>query len=279
MPAFNLDNKLLNKAIMDQCSEGITVADVTGNYIFVNPAFCKMMGYSEEELLQMTVFDMKAPEQNHSSFEESKKSKDGLPIRVLLQRKDGSTFISEVLGQMIEVDGNTQVLGTIRDIHKRVMIEEALIKSEERYQTAMEVANDGIWDWHLDTNVVEFDKRYYKMAGYDRFDFEPTYEAWENHVHPDDLNSARDAVLQYLAGEIKVFDIAFRFLCRDGNYIWVRGRGKIVSYDEFGKPLRFIGTHADITREKEHEAKILHQAHFDALTNLPNRFLSIDRLE
>jgi PAS domain-containing protein len=56
------------KAYTNQSSEGVTVADMEGNYVFVNPAFCKMSGYTEEELLKLTVFDMKAVNQCHSSF-------------------------------------------------------------------------------------------------------------------------------------------------------------------------------------------------------------------
>lgn len=78
------------KSISDQSSEGITIADMDGNYVFVNPAFCKMSGYTEEELLTMTVFDMKAANQDHSSFQKSKKSSQ--IIQVILKRKDGTEY-------------------------------------------------------------------------------------------------------------------------------------------------------------------------------------------
>ena len=60
--------------------------------------------------------------------------------------------------------------------------------------------------------------------------------------------------------------------------MWIRAKGKVVKRDEQGKPIRFVGTHSDISVQKKHEEKILHQAHFDSLTYLPNRFLSLDRL-
>src|SRR3989338_5422002 len=111
------------KAISDQTAEGITVADLDGNYVFVNPAFCKMSGYSEEELLTMTVFDMKAKGQDHSSFSESKEKKAGKPIRVNLRKKDGTEYFTEIIGDVIHVNDETLVLGTIRDVSEQIQNE------------------------------------------------------------------------------------------------------------------------------------------------------------
>lgn len=130
------ENELKFKIITNQCTEGITVADSDGNYTFVNDTFCKMMGYSEEELLQMTVFDMKAPEQDTSSFAHSKGSEEGLPVQVLLQRKNGTTFIAEVIGKRIEILGREQVLSTIRDTSQQVEADNRLKKSEENLAKA-----------------------------------------------------------------------------------------------------------------------------------------------
>lgn len=111
-----IESELWFKAITSQSTEGITVADLEGNYTYVNQAFCNMVGYSEAELLQMSVFDMKAPEQDHSSFERTKSSEEQQIVDVLLQRKDGSIFISEVIGKVIKINGQSNVLGTIRDV-------------------------------------------------------------------------------------------------------------------------------------------------------------------
>lgn len=132
------------KSITNQSSEGITVADTDGNYTFVNPAFCKMIGYSAEELLQMTVFDVKSKSQDTSTFDKSKTSKEGLPITVFLQRKDGSEFFSEVVGKIIEVGGEPAVLGTIRDITDRLAHEEERLSLERQIQHAQKLESLGI---------------------------------------------------------------------------------------------------------------------------------------
>ena len=275
---LSIESKLFFQCLVKESSQGISVADLNGRYVFVNPAFCQMMGYSEAELLTMTVFDMKAPEQDHSSFEQTKSDKENLIVQVLLQRKDGTIFMSEVVGRNITVEGQAYVLGTVQDISEHNAIEQILVNKEKRHKMVMQIANDGVWDWHIDSNVVEFDERYYTMAGYEKDEFSASVDEWLKRVHPDDITHATRSFESYLSGNSAKHDIEFRFLRKNNTYMWIRGKGKVVESDASGKPLRFIGTHSDITLQKEHEEKILHQAHFDSLTFLPNRFLSLDRL-
>lgn len=124
-------------AISNQTTEGITVADMDGNYVFVNPAFCKMSGYTEEELLRMTVFDMKAKDQNHSSFKNSKEKMEGIPMKVNLQKKDGTEYFTEIIGDVIQVDNESFVLGTIRDITERIKHEETINKLNIELESAV----------------------------------------------------------------------------------------------------------------------------------------------
>jgi PAS domain S-box-containing protein len=130
--------------ITTQSSDGIAVSDEEGNYLFVNGAFCKMVGYSEEELLQMSVFDLKAKSQDTSTFIKSKTTNEGLPIQVLLRKKDGTEFYSEIVGKMIEYNGKKSVLGTVRDITKRRQSIETLVKCENWFRSMIEFLSDGI---------------------------------------------------------------------------------------------------------------------------------------
>ncbi len=108
-------------AITKQSSEGIALATLEGDYVFVNPAFCEMMGYSNEELLNMTVFDMKKNKGDEArrKFEKSKSNKEGTLIEIELERKDKSTFPSEILGKPIKVGNKELILGIITDITER----------------------------------------------------------------------------------------------------------------------------------------------------------------
>ncbi len=122
------------KAFSDQSTEGIGVADLEGNYTYVNPALCEMVGWTEKEMLKMNVFDVTADKQDKATFERTTTVEEGSPVTVVLVRKDGSEFLAEVTGKNLSVGEKPSVLGTIRDITEVRKAEEALMLSEERYK-------------------------------------------------------------------------------------------------------------------------------------------------
>lgn len=125
-----------------------------------------------------------------------------------------------------------------------------LVKSHDMLDKTLSVANDGTWEWFLDSGQVSVNDPYFTMAGYQPHEFQPSYQTWRERVHPDDLDKCEAAVRNYLENKSAKFDIEFRFKRKDGSYMWIRARGKIFSYDEKGQPQRFIGTHVDITERK-----------------------------
>ena len=129
-------------------------------------------------------------------------------------------------------------------------------ESQQRLDLALSVANQGIFDWDLEKNIIQFDARYYTISGYSPDEFPSTYEEWEKHVHPDDITRTTLLLQQYLSGESENYDTEFRFLHRDGSYMWIHSRGRIVSRNKKGEPARFIGTHSDITQRKKTEESL-----------------------
>jgi len=101
-------NEVLFRSITEQSTEGITVADTKGKYIFTNPAFSQMSGYSKEELKKLTVFDMKADSQTHNSFDETTSVMEGIPTSVNLKKKSGEEYITEIIGKKISVENNAK---------------------------------------------------------------------------------------------------------------------------------------------------------------------------
>ena len=144
---------------------------------------------------------------------------------------------------------------SIREQHQE------LSSSEERLDLAMSVANDGIWDWNLGSDTVLLDRRYYTMAGYEPDEFPGVLGEWEKRVHPDDYQQAVSAFEHYLAGEGEIYEAEFRFLRKDGDYMWVRARGEVVARDSDGNPVRFVGTHSDITERKKVEDSLRKSEH------------------
>ena len=258
------------KAITNQSTEGITVADTDGNYTFVNSAFCEMIGYSEEELMHMTVFDVKAPEQDTSSFARTKGSEEGTAVQVLLQRKDGSVFISEVIGKMIEFGGCMQVLGTIRDITEQVRAEEQI----RTLSLAIEQSPVSVMITDTNANIEYVNSAFENVTGYSAEEVIGS--------NPRLLKSGNTPQVQYkklweAISNGKSWQGEFQNRKKNGEVFWEHAHFTPV-IDNYGKIEHYLAVKEDITLRKQQEDKILHQAHFDALTNLPNRFLALDRL-
>lgn len=128
---------------------------------------------------------------------------------------------------------------------------------KERYNLAMLAINDGLWDWNLKTGKVYFDERYYTMAGYKTDEFPHNFEEWKKRVHPGDLPAAMQSIEDHLSNKNNGFDVEFRFKTKSGKWMWIRGRGKAVEYDKNGNVTRFIGTHTDISKQKEAEHQLI----------------------
>lgn len=122
------------KAILEQSDAGITVADTDGNYVLVNAAFCRLMGYSSDELLNMTIFDLLPEAVKPTLFQKIVNNENGRR-EVELLRKDNRRIMVEVSGQPLKISGTGYVLGFVRDIAARKQAAAALQESEERYRS------------------------------------------------------------------------------------------------------------------------------------------------
>ncbi len=133
--------------------------------------------------------------------------------------------------------------------------EHAYAESEERLSIAMEANGDGLWDWDVYGQHTYFDPNFYTMLGYAPNEFPASRENFLQRVHSEDLAAVEQTFSRLLSGESPKFEVEFRLLRKDGRIIWILSRGKIVSCDANGNPLRVIGTHTDITERKSAEAE------------------------
>ncbi len=146
-----------------------------------------------------------------------------------------------------------------------------------RIELALAGADLGLWDWHLPSGVRQLDERGAGMLGYTTSELD-SIAMFYRHVHADDVAAVHDAVCLHLRGGSPWYEAEFRMLHRDGHWIWVHSRGKIVERDAGGGPLRMVGTRMDISGRKLAEARIHNLAFYDGLTALPNRRLLLERL-
>jgi PAS domain S-box-containing protein len=162
---------------------------------------------------------------------------------------------------------------------KRLQEQEALKLSEERWRLALEGAGDAVWDWDMQSNDLQYSKRFLDMLGYTSNELQNRYEMLLAMVHPDDLQEHQASLATYLASGNGQFVSEYRIQCKDGEWVWVLCRGMVTHRDAQGRPTRMAGTHTDIDEKKKADALIWTQANYDSLTLLPNRRLFRDRLD
>lgn len=125
--------------------------------------------------------------------------------------------------------------------------------NQKRWEFALESSQYGIWDWNLQTNEIYFSPIWKNLLGYKDDEIKDELDTWSGRVHPDDIKEAEEDIKRHLAGETEYYENEHRMKHKDGHYIWIKDRGKVVEWTEDGEPLRFIGTHEDITTSKETE--------------------------
>ncbi|MBA2692265.1 MAG: EAL domain-containing protein [Rubrobacter sp.] len=149
--------------------------------------------------------------------------------------------------------------------------------AEERYALAERGVNDGLWDWNFDSDDVYYSPRWKQMLGYADYQIGSSPEEWFSRVHPEDTESLRREIKAHLDGHRSHLEVEYRLLHSDGEYRWMLSRG-IAIRGPSGAAERMAGSQADITRRKEAEEKLVHDAFHDPLTGLPNRASLLDGL-
>lgn len=146
----------------------------------------------------------------------------------------------------------TAVAAVLAGIVKRKRAEEALSRSEARFDLAVRGTDAGIWDWDLVTGKCYFSPRWKGMLGYDGNELESDFSEWEARLHPDDRERALGTIRDYLDNRTSQFELEHRLQHKNGSYRWMLARGAVVR-DPSGKPVRMVGSHLDITDRKRSE--------------------------
>lgn len=150
-----------------------------------------------------------------------------------------------------DAHGNPQrMTGTNWDITREVVAQEQLRANEERWNLALQGTGDGVWDWDLVKGQMFLSKRSEELLGYYAKHNEPRWSL----VHPEDIARVKEAMDRHFRAETPDFNCEFRARRQDGSYLWILSRGRALTRDASGKPLRIVGTHKDITeRRRAHE--------------------------
>ncbi len=156
---------------------------------------------------------------------------------------------------------------------------------ENRFSLALELANEGMWDYSPRIDQIFFSARWFEMLGYAAEEFPQSIETWHTLSHPDDLPILEGSMRSLCSAEEETFNIEIRMLAQSGQWRWFQVRGQIVERDTDGGITRIIGSLIDVSKYKQVEValqkandELLRLAALDDLTQIANRRRFDDRL-
>jgi diguanylate cyclase (GGDEF)-like protein/PAS domain S-box-containing protein len=273
------------QAILDHAPVGIWLVGTDGRYRFVNKRFCDAVGIPESGfLITPHLADLVGEEfaanciaSDHACLNQDEPY---VSIETLLLA-DGKIHQLEVTKAKLR-DSKGELQGSIGisvDVTARKQAEEALRESEALWSFALEGGGDCVWDLNLQTNKVSLSKGGKGMFGFADDEIGNDIAEWSARTHPDDISRLLGEIREFFHNKRDRFIAEYRVRCKDNSWKWILTRGMVAHRNEAGRVTRMIGTHTDQTDQKQAEETIRRQAHYDALTQLPNRRLFRDRLE
>ncbi len=252
---------------MEDSAIGVAIIGLDGRILETNRAFAGMLGYSRPELEARTVSqithhdDMPAGSEIFRNLCSGEQSSYRFETRYV--RKDGTAVWARVSGSVIndtETGAPLHLVSQVEDIDAHKRAAEAIADAETRWSFALASAGQGMWDVDLRNGRVCYSSTWKRMLGYGEDGLDGDPDDWLTLVHPDDRERIEAADRAHTTGATPMFEEEFRMRHRNGHWLWILDRGRVVERDEDGQPSRIIGTLTDITMRREAEERLLSYA-------------------
>ena len=140
---------------------------------------------------------------------------------------------------------------------RRAALQE-LQENSEQLSLVIDTTASGIWDWQVQTGEITFNERWAEIIGYTLEELAPiSIDTWMKYAHPDDLIPSTELLEQHWSGKSARYNYEARMKHKHGHWVWVFDSGKVVEWHKDGEPKRMIGTHQDISQQKNNENMLI----------------------
>ncbi|MEA1885248.1 MAG: PAS domain-containing protein [Thermotogota bacterium] len=244
----------------------IGILDLSGTIIYINKAFEKESSVKTEAVIGKTIFDFYLRHDHKARMTEyfqkmvDGKAQPGLYIDKVDSVKNSK--YQEINWDRIKIDGklagfiytsvnnSTRALlqNQVEEKEKTLDLQKEIVERlRKKMQLALEAANEGVWEWDLTTDEVQYDDRYFEMLGFKREDLADVENIWAYLIHPDDVELYNEGFSKFLNEKTSKYEFKYRLKNAWGGWTWILDKGQGIEKDENGKPCRLIGVHVDIT--------------------------------
>lgn len=270
------ESEAFNRQLIEEFPIGLASCNTDGKLIYVNKAFAAILGYSVEEILQLSYWDITPPKYADLEAEQLQKIyQEGRygPYEKEYIHRDGHLVPVILNGLLIYQKGEILVWSSIQDISCLKLAESELQSMSYRLELAIKSAQIGIWEWDLSSDRLIWDARMHELYGVSTSDFSGSFKDWADSLHPDDLEASIARIQQAVRGE-RDFDMEFRLLRKDGSIRHIQAYA-LAQRDEQGQVQRMIGINYDISDRKQAEELLVRtNEELSHATKLKDEFLA-----
>jgi len=241
----------------------------SGEFLEINHAFLQFFGKTREEIIgkNSTELGIMSDMNRNMVLRSLQSGKRIWELEMEITDFNGQRRKVLFYASVVPQKPRNILLTVAVDISEKEAMNKALRDSELRWQFALDGADLGVWDWNRETNEVFYSNRLKTMLGYLDEEIGNRLEEWDQRIHPDDRKHCHADLNRFLKGKATLYENRHRLLCKDGTYKWILDRGKVVSVDAQGHPLRIIGTHTDISANVAYEEKLEFRIRYENTIN------------
>ena len=228
----------------------------SGTLLETNPAAQEFYGYGQTAMASMNIFEIGTLPAEETLAQMALARHEQCSLFYFSHRlSNGEIRQVEMHAGPFQYGGRSIIYAIVHDITERKHFETALFASEQRYGYVMEATGEGIWDWDIEQNIVSHNARWCEILELDQTKARHPVEEFALLIHAGDRPAVWAAVTEALEKD-RPYRSEHRMLLPGGRIVWVQDRGRVVERDEHGKPIRMVGSIADISERKRQETEI-----------------------
>jgi diguanylate cyclase (GGDEF)-like protein/PAS domain S-box-containing protein len=254
-----------------------------GRCVDANDAYLEVLGYSRDQVVGKPGRELELFADDLECWLLAKEELLGTGAirncRLKARHKDGKVVHGLLSGETLDIQGQLHVLTVMLDVTEEVELQSALTAERNRLANVIRGTRLGSWEWNLQTGETTYNERWAEILGYTLAELEPTsVDTWVRLSHPDDVVESDRLLKEHFEGNTDFYEFEGRMLHKNGDWVWILDRGRVVDRDTEGRPRLMYGTHTDITERKAMEEQIRELAIRDPLTGIYNRRYLFERL-
>ncbi len=240
------------RALVEQAAEMLFLHDIKGNLLDINKQAEDMTGYTRDELLSMTVFELDPDAKERNDMERfwKKLHPQGPPVttEVRHKRKDGSIYPAEVTISKVTLAEGEHIMGLARNITERREAEKVLLQQRAMLARTESITHVGSWEWDISRDKVTWSEEMFNIVGLDPAEGAPSFAEHSRIYLPEDMQRLREVVAACRTDKTP-YESELRAIRANGEMRYCLASGRAESGPD-GQVCRLVGFLQDITERK-----------------------------